>query len=241
MPAEQAEQLRARFCELAPEGFEERDRPGGVELAAYGAAAAAVVAAFPAAQVSEVAEGWEEAWRAFHRAVEIGPLWVGPPWLSPPPGASAVVIDPGRAFGTGAHPTTRLCLELMLAEPRGSLLDLGCGSGVLAIAAAALGFDPVVAIDIDPVAVAVAAANARANGLRIEVLEADAHGGTLPRAKLAVANIALDAVNALGRQGEIERLVSSGYRSVDRPQLAGFSSVERRELDGWAADLLVRC
>src|SRR5206468_8894660 len=106
--------------------------------AAYGAAAERVLAAFPEARIVEVEAGWEDRWREFHRPVRVGPLWIGPPWESAPADANAVVIDPGRAFGTGAHPTTRLCLELLLEAPRGRVLDVGCGSGVLAISAARL-------------------------------------------------------------------------------------------------------
>jgi ribosomal protein L11 methyltransferase len=99
---------------------------------------------------------------------------VRPPWEEPAirPGVIDLAIDPGRAFGTGAHPTTRLCLELLLdLEPRGSLTDLGCGSGVLAIAAARLGFRPVVALDSDRGAVEATLANARANGVALEGIE----------------------------------------------------------------------
>ena len=82
-----------------------------------------------------------------------------------------LVIDPGRAFGTGAHPTTRLCLELLLEladdGARGSLCDLGCGSGVLSIAAARLGFGPVTALDSDRLAVEATTANARDNGVAL--------------------------------------------------------------------------
>src|SRR4051812_29485986 len=88
----------------------------------------ALRAAFPALTVTQVESGWEDAWRRFHTGVRIGPLWVGPPWEQPPAGAVAVVIDPGRAFGTGAHPTTRLALELLTELKPGSLLDVGCGS-----------------------------------------------------------------------------------------------------------------
>ena len=86
-------------------------------------------AAFGGTRSDEVAGGWEDRWRAFHRPVRIGPLWVGPPWEEPDAGAIAVVIDPGRAFGTCSHATTRLCLELMLDLPRQSLLDVGSGRG----------------------------------------------------------------------------------------------------------------
>jgi len=236
---DRAEDLRARFIELAPEGFEEQERAGVVELAAYGPAAECVLAAFPSAAVSEVGDDWSERWREFHHAVEIGPLWVGPPWQSPRAGRIAVVIDPGRAFGTGAHATTRLCLELLLAERRGGVVDLGCGSGVIAIAAAALGFAPVLALDIDPVAVAVARANAQANGVAIEVGEADVLSGELPEAALAVANIVSSAVSALGARLRAPRLIASGYHSGERPQPVGFRRLERRELDGWAAELFV--
>ena len=84
---------------------------------------------------------WEDRWRTFHHGVRIAGLWIGPPWELAPSGVPAVVIEPGRAFGTGAHPTTRACVELLARGERGSVLDAGCGSGVLAIAAAKLGFE----------------------------------------------------------------------------------------------------
>ena len=74
-------------------------------------------------------DGWEDEWKRFHRPVEVGSLWIGPPWEEPTPGSSPVVIDPGRAFGTGAHPTTRLCLELIQSLERASLLDVGSRLG----------------------------------------------------------------------------------------------------------------
>lgn len=185
----------------------------------------------------DVAPGWEDRWRDFHRPVRIGELWVGPPWEAPPAGAVPVVIDPGRAFGTGAHATTRLCLELMLAEPRGSLLDLGCGSGVLAIAAAKLGFGPVTALDEDPVAVEVAARNAELNGVRIEVVLGDATAVPLPGADLAVANIALTPLRALAGCLDCARAITSGYLEADELALPGFRRLRRLVAEGWAADL----
>ena len=153
--AEEAEEARARMLELFPEGFEEADRGEDVELAAYTGADGErrLREAFAEVSSEPVADDWQDRWRSFHRPVRVGPLWVGPPWEPAPHDAVAVVIDPGRAFGTGAHPTTRLSLELLLELEPGSLLDVGCGSGVLAIAGAKLGFAPVHAFDVDEAAV----------------------------------------------------------------------------------------
>ena len=182
-------------------------------------------------------EGWEDRWREFHHGIEIGPLWVGPPWEEPPAGAIAVVIDPGRAFGTGAHPSTRLALELLLDETPGSILDVGCGSGVISIAAAKLGFAPVTAVDVDEVAVEVARENAQANDVEIEARTADARGPGLPPADLAVANISLELVQAAASAIDAGRLITAGYLAADRPELPGFTHVRRLERDGWAGDL----
>jgi ribosomal protein L11 methyltransferase len=196
-----------------------------------------VLAAFPGARTSEVGDGWEDRWREFHHPVRVGPLWVGPPWEAAPADAVAVVVDPGRAFGTGAHPTTRLCLELLLDEEKGSVLDVGCGSGVLAVAAAKLGHAPVVAVDHDEAAVAATRANAAVNGVVVETHRLDARTEALPSARLALANIALDAVEALGGRLDVPRVVTSGYLVADLPVLDGYRRLRRRELDGWAADL----
>ena len=133
---DEAEIVRARLLELVPAGIEERELADAtVELAVYvdEACRDTLLSRFGEARAEPVDERWEDAWRAFHHPVEAGGLWIGPPWETPPGSrARAVVIDPGRAFGTGAHPTTRLCVELLAAEERrGSVLDVGCGSGVL--------------------------------------------------------------------------------------------------------------
>jgi ribosomal protein L11 methyltransferase len=228
------------MLELFPGGFEEVDTADGIELAAYTDAGGEerMWAAFGAGRSEAVAEDWAERWRRFHRPARIGPLWVGPPWASPPPDALAVVIDPGRAFGTGAHPTTRLCLELLLAVPRGSMLDVGCGSGVLAIAASRLGFAPVVAVDVDPTAVEMSAANALANGAAVDVRLADARIDSLPEAAVALVNVSLEVVHMVAPRIEAPLLITSGYLASERPRVAGRRPSDRRERDGWAADLL---
>jgi ribosomal protein L11 methyltransferase len=230
------------MLELFPEGFEEIDGDGGIEIAAYTNAAGEerIWQAFGGAAVSEVGDDWEDRWRQFHRPVRVGRLWIGPPWERPEGDALAVVIDPGRAFGTGGHATTRLCLELLEAEERGSVLDIGCGSGVLAIAAAKLGFSPVLALDFDPQAVEATERNAADNGVSVEVRLADLREDVLPFAELALANIAADAAVALSGRLQTERAITSGYLVSDDPAIEGYRVERRVQEAGWAADLHVR-
>lgn len=242
VPPARAEQARAVMLELFPGGFEELDHEGSLELAAYTNASGEerIWQAFGGAAGSDVQGDWEERWRRFHQPVRVGRLWIGPPWESPDLDALAVVIDPGRAFGTGGHPTTQLCLELLEAEERGSLLDVGCGSGVLAIAAVKLGFAPVLAFDFDPQAVEAAALNATENGVSVDVRLGDLREYPLPQTDLAVANIAADAVVALGPRLTAARAITSGYLVSDEPVLAGYRRERRVQEGGWTADLHVR-
>ena len=230
------------MLELFPEGFEETDASDGVELIAYTTAHGEerLWQAFGGAVATDVAEDWADRWRRFHRPVEVAGLWIGPPWETPSDGADAIVIDPGRAFGTGAHATTRLCIELLARVPRGSLLDIGCGSGVLSIAAARLGHGPLVAVDVDEVAVEVAAENAAANGVTLDVRLLDAVVEALPAADTVVANIAPEPVAALSGRLDCTRVITSGYLVSEGPLLAGFERADRVEDAGWAADLHVR-
>jgi ribosomal protein L11 methyltransferase len=237
VPDARAEAARAQMLELFPQGFEEIDGEGGVELVAYTDARGEerLWQLFGGARADDVEEGWEERWRAFHKPVRVGELWVGPPWEEPDEGALAVVIDPGRAFGTGSHPTTRLCLELLEHLPRGSLLDVGVGSGVLAIAAAKLGFGPVLGIDVEEAAVQATRANAAANAVVVEARLADGAEESLPAADVTVANISLADVQRL--RPDSGHVVTSGYLASEAAELAGYRRSLRREADGWAADL----
>lgn len=232
------------MLQLFPEGFEELGDDGGsLELAAYTNAAGEerIWQAFGgAASATDVEEDWEERWRQFHRPQRVGSLWIGPPWEPPDEGAIAIVIDPGRAFGTGGHATTRLCLQLLEAEERGSVLDVGCGSGVLSIAAAKLGFAPVLGIDFDPQAVEATARNAAENRVEVDVRLGDLREAELPEADLVLANIAAEAVAALGSRLCAPRAITSGYLVSDEPPLAGYQFERRVQIDGWAADLHVR-
>ncbi len=198
-----AEIVLAELLELAPSGVEEVGiGEEVVEYAVYGAPGElprlpdlrAVVGATPVEVSStEIADDWSERWKRFHRPVLIEPPWgvpalyVRPPWEAPSDrdDAEEIVIDPGQAFGTGAHATTRLCLELLLElvgleGAPGPLLDIGTGSGVLAIAAAQLGFAPVLGLDHERESVAAAEENANANGVAIEVRRFDLRAQALP-------------------------------------------------------------
>ena len=166
-----------------------------------------------------------------------GGIWIGPPWETPPPGAPAIVVDPGRAFGTGAHATTRACIEVLSRLDHRSLLDAGTGSGVIAAAAARLGFEPVFAIDSDPAAVEAASGTARRNGMDFEVTQGDVLAAVLPEVDLVVANIELRAVEALLVRRPASTAVTSGYLVRDVPRVEGWEQVSRVERDGWAADV----
>jgi ribosomal protein L11 methyltransferase len=258
---EQAELVLAELLDLAPGGVEERDDGDVVEYAVYGAPGelpelpaleAAAGAALVEVATTEVADDWDERWKAFHRPVQVGDLRVRPPWEPPTPGTIDVVIDPAQAFGTGAHATTRLCLELLRElEPGGALVDVGCGSGVLAIAAARLGWAPVLGIDHDPEAVRATGANALANGVEVEARRHDLnHAGPAPSAPTVLANLLrplLLRVAADGFDGSTpETLVASGLLAHEGDEVAaafarhGLREVDRRSDGEWIALLLRR-
>jgi ribosomal protein L11 methyltransferase len=230
------------MVELFPEGFEEVEKAqGGAELAAYTDAAGEerLWAFFGNGRSADVEDGWEDRWKAFHRPVRVGGLWVGPPWETPPSDALVVVVDPGRAFGTGSHQTTQLCLQALQKLEPGPLLDVGCGSGVLSIAAALLGFAPVIGVDVEGPSIEATLENARVNGVEVDarLVEPDA---ALPATPLAVANISLDSVEALPARLDATTLITSGYFASEQPRLDGYEHVSRATLDGWASDIYRR-
>ncbi len=267
-----AEIALAELLDLAPAGVEEVDHGDTVEYAVYGAEGelpslpevrAAAGAALVEVTTTQVADDWASRWRDFHVPVTIGErVHVRPPWCDPPevgggPDRGAlldIVIDPNQAFGTGAHATTRLCLEALLAldDHSGPLVDLGCGSGVLAIAAARLGWGPVSGIDHEHAAVEAARVNATANGVTIDVRHGDLlHGDRpAPSAPTVVANLLRPLLAHIAHHGFAGRpprvLIVSGLLRAEADAIAaafareqGLHERDRRELGEWAALTLV--
>lgn len=233
------EQAIAVLVECFPDGFEETDEGFAVVVADAGPRPA--LPAWMAVAEEAVAAGWRDHWRSFHRPSAIAGTWVRPPWLDDP--ADAVVLEPGYAFGTGSHPTTRGVGELLAGEPAGAVLDLGCGSGLLSILAARWGHAPVTAWDLDPHAVAAARANVERNGLgaQVRVAQADVLAEPLPACDLALANIERRVVEALlARDGLPPRVIASGLRVEDPIDLGGWRVEAERVEDGWRTLLLTR-
>lgn len=275
---EQAELVLAELLELAPSGVEEVSIGDDlIEYAVYGAPGelptlpdltAAAGGALVEISTEEIADDWSERWRSFHKPLVLdGRLTVRPPWEPPGETPIDVVIDPAQAFGTGAHATTRLCLELMLNRhaalggvapeaisptnrPPGrfGFVDLGCGSGVLAIVAARLGWAPVLALDNDPVSVATAIENATANHVTIDVRRFDMRVDQVPGARLVAANVlAPPLLTWAASQRECpDELILSGLlrHEADRVAAAfhplGLVERERRVRQEWAAIWLTR-
>jgi ribosomal protein L11 methyltransferase len=257
-PREAAEQVLAALLELAPAGVEQVDGDGWVEYALYGTpgelpslpeGSASVGGTLVQVRGEEVPEDWAERWKRFHVPLLLGGrLYVRPPWEQPAvrPGVHEVVIDPGQAFGTGTHPTTRLCLELMLElSPDGSFADLGCGSGVLAIAAAKLGFDPVSAYDADRAALAATDSNARKNAVLLERVERlDLRTGPVPVADVVAANLMRPLLLAVADRIEARprAMILSGLLDQEADGVAAaFAPLVPRRRDsmkGWTALLM---
>lgn len=206
------------------------------------------------ARVSTAAEdgAWRDAMAAFHRPVEVaGRLLVRPPWEAPRPPLLDVEIDPGMAFGTAQHGTTRACLAMLAGLPvdAGGALDAGCGSGVLSIAARRLGWNPVWSLDADPLAVAATVANARRNGVSLRVAPRMIGRDPLPAAPLVLANLTATVLRLLAAalpEPAPRHLIASGMRPeevdgvVEAFSARGLREVRRVEDEGWATALLER-
>ena len=282
----QAELVLAELLELAPAGVEEVELDGQtIEYAVYGApgelptlpdVTGAAGDALVEISTSETPDDWHERWKSFHSPVLIeGPpgsgddpsaapaLHLRAPWQPASERADVVEIeiDPGQAFGTGAHPTTRLCLSLMLelaanGHLGGPLLDVGTGSGVLGIAARMLGYEPVLCIDNDPQSVAAAEVNAVRNAVVIDVRRVDLRREPIPWMQehemshpslVVVANLLAPLLHELaaGLPGPPGHLIAGGLLSEEADELSAkfacrLAMHERRRVvsGDWAALLL---
>jgi len=279
---EQAEIVLAELTVLAPNGVEEERGPDYVEYAIYGGEGELpelgeieVAAGDGLVEVvaTEVPDDWADRWQDFHKPLLVGErLWLRPSWEEPREGAIDLVVDPGRAFGTGAHPTTRLCLEFLLeleraGEASGPLMDLGTGSGVLAIAAAKLGWEPVRGFDHEKPSIEAAGANATANGVSLELERRNLRESLPELAPTVVANMTAPVLRViagqLARDGDRGRarqslpavaltspppipttLVLSGLLPTELDEIAtafepwGLTEADRRLQGDWAALLL---
>jgi ribosomal protein L11 methyltransferase len=251
--AEQAETALANLLPLLGEGAEERDLDGQVEYAVYlpegelppPEAIRSLGGDAVLGTITEpVPEDWERRYLAHLQSVRAGAITIRPPWRDGDPGD--LVIDPDTTFGAGTHESTRLSLELLQRlEPGGALCDWGAGSGVLAVAAARLGWEPVIALELDPRAAAVIGANARANGVEVEVRSPfDLLRDEPPWAPTVLANLTpvLHRGLAARLQRPPERLVAAGmlarYADDVAPLYAPLRELDRAVEGEWVAVLL---
>jgi ribosomal protein L11 methyltransferase len=202
------------------------------------------------------ATDWSEAWKAHYHPVRIGRrLLVKPRWIDlvPQPDDLVLSLDPGMAFGTGTHPTTQLCLEALEDQvtPGMSVLDLGCGSGILAIAAAKLGASTVLAIDNDPIAVTTARENAQSNGVSGTITIAEGSLADLLAAEqsfdLIVVNILAPVIIAMAHTGLAQTVLPGGraiFSGIIEEQAAdvagalraaGLTPIQQRQMGDWVA------
>src|SRR3954453_3814030 len=280
---DQADLVLAELTVLAPNGVEEERGPGYVEYAIYGGEGelpelgdldAGVGGGRVEVTSTEIPDDWADRWRDFHKPLLVADrLWLRPSWEPPRAGAIDVVVDPGQACGTGAHPTPRLCLKLLCEREGaggagGGLVDLGTGSGVLAIAAAKLGWGPIRAYDHEPAAIEAAAANAAVNHIEPPLERMNLRERLPELAPTVVANMTAPILKAVAAQlmgrepgeGSADNsgegpaspppapltLVCSGLLPAEQDEVAaafagtGLSEAERRQEGDWAALLLRR-
>jgi ribosomal protein L11 methyltransferase len=261
---EYAEHVMANLLELAPNGLEEERGPGWVEYAIYGPPGevpelgelqAAAGGSLVHVTTTSVPDDWADRWTDFHRPIEVaGRIAIRPSWWDPKDGLIDVLVDPGRAFGTGGHPTTRLSLELLIAleeagEAGGPIADWGTGSGVLAIAAAKLGWSPVIGCDREEASLETARANAEANGVELEIERIDVREEAPPVAPTVIANLTanllVDCAQHLERGSELPAILAcSGMLEEQFDEVTdafaplGLVESSRRTEGNWAALLL---
>ena len=265
---ELAEQVLAELVELAPSGVEQGEGIGPdsrpyTEYAIYGPPGevpdlpdlkAAAGDGLIEVRTTEVADDWADRWRQFHHPIEIeGRIVVRPPWEEVPTSSSdaiEIVIDPGQAFGTGAHATTSMCLRLLLDllddGLSGQVADLGTGSGVLAIAAAKLGFGPVFGCDYATESIDAAAVNAGVNGVELEVGRLNLREQPGPSAPIWLANLTAPLLlEVVSRMDSVEplpdELILSGMLTEEADLVAaalaerGYREVRRVGQGDWSA------
>jgi len=205
-------------------------------------------------------EDWEHSWKRFIKPARIGKnFWVTPPWLEPPKFRQRriITIEPGMAFGTGTHATTRSCIELLevvaakIAGKKWNVLDVGTGSGILAIASRILGATSILAIDNDPVAVKVARENLRSNGVANKVILNKKPLSAIKRTfTVVVGNLTAETILELADALE-KRVAPGGYMVLSgilRPKVGtvvrrfgeNFRVLERRDKREWVTLLFGR-
>ena len=217
---------------LVPRGVHRRRSGLRTELIAFGEgdelpdrdALTGLRSLFGDLREEEVPDEWSRRRLLVHEPLVVsGRLLVRPAWAPPADDLVEVVLASDEGFGTGVHPTTRACLARLIAmEPRASLADFGCGSGVLAIAALKLGWPRVTAVDVAPGSVAAARENAEASGVRLDAREVDLLADPPPEADVVLANVPLEVHAAiaadLARRPEI--LIVTGFTEQDADAVA---------------------
>jgi ribosomal protein L11 methyltransferase len=263
--ADRAELALAELLPILQAGAEERVVDGDVEYSLYALAGELpriddirelAGDALIDVTLTDVPPGWERRWHQYLRPVEVAAgarrLRIRPPW-QPAGGdgdALELVIDPGDLFGAGTHPTTQLCLELLLElEAGGPLCDWGAGSGILAVAAARLGFGPVDAVEVMPDGLEAIKRNAAANGVEVRTHWSNLAETPAPWAPTVTANLTLDLLREIAAgplERPPERLIASGVLAEHAGAIAeafarhGLGEAERSARGGWAAVLLAQ-
>jgi ribosomal protein L11 methyltransferase len=244
---ESAELALAELLPLIQAGAEERAVDGDVEYVLYAPSGELPRIVDVELMLGEmlvdctlepVEDGWERRWHDFIRPVTVTEggrsVTIRPPWIDGAPGD--LVIDPDLFFGAGSHATTQLALRLLLSEPEpaGPLCDWGAGCGVLSVAAARLGWDPVTAVEVDPGALGVIRANAEANGVAVTTKWLNLGATAAPWAPTVVVNVPGELLHALPEAIERppERLLATGMINEEADGVAAaFAAIGLRETD----------